>query len=104
MLDCELLDLDTRPNKAGGGYTTTFPAYRALYFANFNGTSGDVDVLTHEAGHAFMAYQCRDFKLLETVWPTYEACEIHSMSMEFSLILGPRASLVRQTTNTTSHT
>lgn len=84
MLDCELLDLDTRPNKAGGGYTTTFPAYRAPFiFANFNGTSGDVDVLTHEAGHAFMAYQCRDFKLLETVWPTYEACEIHSMSMEF---------------------
>ena len=39
--------------------------------------------MTHEAGHAFQAYQSRNARLLEYVWPTYEACEIHSMSMEF---------------------
>jgi M3 family oligoendopeptidase len=84
MVNNELLDLDTKPNKASGGYCTFIPGYKSPFiFSNFNGTSGDVDVLTHEAGHAFMAYRCRDYKLLETIWPTMEACEIHSMSMEF---------------------
>ncbi|MFA6935704.1 MAG: M3 family oligoendopeptidase [Bacilli bacterium] len=84
MVDSELLDLESKPNKAGGGYTTTLDRYHAPFiFANFNGTSGDVDVLTHEVGHAFMAYTCRDVDLLDYSWPTLEACEIHSMSMEF---------------------
>lgn len=84
MVDSELLDLEAKPNKAGGGYCTSFPTYKAPFiFANFNGTSGDVDVLTHEVGHAFMCYCCKDVNLLEYIWPTYEACEIHSMSMEF---------------------
>jgi hypothetical protein len=52
-------------------------------FSNFNGTSDDVDVLTHEAGHAFQVYQSRNIEMPEYVWPTLEACEIHSMSMEF---------------------
>ena len=52
-------------------------------FSNFNGTSGDIDVLTHEAGHAFQVFSSRDIGLSEYNWPTYEACEIHSMSMEF---------------------
>lgn len=84
MCDSELLDLQAKANKASGGYCTSFPTYKAPFiFANFNGTSGDVDVLTHEVGHAFMCYCCKDVPLLEYVWPTYEACEIHSMSMEF---------------------
>ena len=84
MCESELLDLEAKHNKAGGGYCTSFPTYKAPFiFANFNGTSGDVDVLTHEVGHAFMCYCCKDVSLLEYVWPTYEACEIHSMSMEF---------------------
>lgn len=84
MVESELLDLEAKPNKAGGGYCTSFPTYKAPFiFANFNGTSGDVDVLTHEVGHAFMCYCCKDVELLEYIWPTYEACEIHSMSMEF---------------------
>ena len=52
-------------------------------FSNFNGTSGDIDVLTHEAGHAFQVYCSKDYQIPEYHWPTYEACEIHSMSMEF---------------------
>jgi M3 family oligoendopeptidase len=84
MLDEGLMDLETRPGKAGGGYCSWIPKYKAPFiFSNFNGTSGDVDVLTHEAGHAFQGYMSRDFEIPEYVWPTMEAAEIHSMSMEF---------------------
>jgi M3 family oligoendopeptidase len=84
MVEHELLDLITRPNKAGGGYCTYINLHRAPFiFSNFNGTSDDVDVLTHEAGHAFQVYLSRDYEVPEYIWPTLEACEIHSMSMEF---------------------
>ena len=84
MKESELMDLEAKQGKSGGGYCTAFPAYKAPFvFANFNGTSGDVDVLTHEMGHAFMAYEGRNVPLIEQGWPTLEACEIHSMSMEF---------------------
>lgn len=85
MQDNGLMDLETKPNKAGGGYCTLIADYKAPFiFSNFNGTMGDVDVLTHEAGHAFEVYTAS--KLLpvsDVFWPTLEACEIHSMSMEF---------------------
>jgi M3 family oligoendopeptidase len=84
MLEKELMDLTAKKGKAGGGYCTYLNNYQAPFiFANFNGTSGDVDVLTHEAGHAFQIYSSRNFKIPEYYWPTMEACEIHSMSMEF---------------------
>lgn len=73
-----------KKGKAGGGYCTYIENYKAPFiFSNFNGTSGDIDVLTHEAGHAFQVYESRKFEIPEYNWPTYEACEIHSMSMEF---------------------
>ena len=79
-----LLDLLSKKGKMSGGYCTYIPEYKSPYiFANFNGTSHDVDVLTHEAGHAFQVYQSRGYEIPEYLWPTYEACEIHSMSMEF---------------------
>ena len=84
MFDKELIDLLSKEGKAGGGYCTYIPDYQSPFiFANFNGTSGDIDVLTHEAGHAFQVYQSRWIKQPEIVFPTYETCEIHSMSMEF---------------------
>lgn len=84
MLDYELMDLLTKPNKQGGGYMTfLFNFERPFIFSNFNGTSGDIDVLTHEAGHAFQGYRSRWIEYPEILMPTYEACEIHSMSMEF---------------------
>lgn len=84
MLQRELLDLKTRENKATGGYCTSFPAYGVPFiFANFNKTTHDVEVLTHEAGHAFQAYRSRTYDVPEYLWPTAEACEIHSMGMEF---------------------
>lgn len=84
MVDHNLLDLVTKPGKAGGGYCTYLPDFDSPFiFSNFNGTSGDVDVLTHEAGHAFQVFQSRWIETPEVVWPTYESCEIHSMAMEF---------------------
>lgn len=84
MLDNELMDVLAKPGKNSGGFMTSLPDYKVPFiFSNFNGTSGDVDVLTHEAGHAFQGYQSRDIELLSCVMPTSESCEIHSMSMEF---------------------
>ncbi|WP_121609446.1 M3 family oligoendopeptidase [Mesobacillus foraminis] len=84
MINNHLMDLEAKTGKAGGGYCTYVEGYKAPFiFSNFNGTSGDIDVLTHEAGHAFQVYSSRHFEIPEYYWPTYEACEIHSMSMEF---------------------
>jgi M3 family oligoendopeptidase len=80
----DLLDVEAKDGKATGGYCTYIEAHQSPFiFSNFNGTSGDIDVLTHEAGHAFQVYCSRDIGIGEYRWPTYEACEIHSMSMEF---------------------
>ncbi|WP_442599288.1 M3 family oligoendopeptidase [Neobacillus sp. D3-1R] len=84
MQENNLMDLVAKKGKAGGGYCTYIDEYKAPFiFSNFNGTSGDIDVLTHEAGHAFQVYSSRHFEIPEYNWPTFEACEIHSMSMEF---------------------
>ena len=84
MADNDLMDLVSKDGKEGGGYTTYITDYKSPFiFSNFNGTAGDLEVLTHEAGHAFQVYSSRDITIPECLWPTYEACEIHSMSMEF---------------------
>ena len=83
MQEKGMLDLTNRENKSPGGYCTYVDAVKSPFiFSNFNGTSHDVDVLTHEAGHAFQVYSSREL-LPEYRWPTMEAAEIHSMSMEF---------------------
>ncbi|MCL2719315.1 MAG: M3 family oligoendopeptidase [Lachnospiraceae bacterium] len=84
MLESDLFDVLTRPGKSGGGYCATISNYKAPFiFANFNGTSGDIDVLTHEAGHAFAAYLARDLYPSILREYTYETAEVHSMAMEF---------------------
>jgi M3 family oligoendopeptidase len=84
MQDVGLMDLVNRDGKATGGYCTFIDDYKAPFiFSNFNGTSGDIDVLTHEAGHAFQVWLSSRFELPEYHWPTSDAAEIHSMSMEF---------------------
>lgn len=84
MVDGNLMDLKTREGKAGGGFCTSFPTHGVPYvYANFNGTKGDVEVLTHEIGHAFQNYMSREQPIIEYLWPTYESCEIHSMGLEF---------------------
>ena len=84
MKNDELWDLIARPNKEMGGYETVIPEYKSQFiFSNFNGTSGDVDVLTHEAGHAFQTFMARDIRVMDVGCPTMESAEIDSMSMEF---------------------
>ena len=85
MLENEAFDVEARKNKWGGGYCTEFPKFRQPFIlANFNGTSGDVDVVTHEAGHAFNAYLIADNRFaLELECGGMETAETHSMSMEF---------------------
>lgn len=85
MVKYELFDLETKPGKQQGGYCTFISKYKAPFiFSNFNKTSADVDVLTHEAGHAFEAYTAsRRFPLQQQVWSSMEVAEIHSMSMEY---------------------
>lgn len=84
MIDDELMDLLSTKGKQGGGYCTSFQDYKTPFiFANFNGTQHDIEVITHEAGHAFAAYLNRNRVPYECIWPSLEACEVHSMSMEF---------------------
>ena len=84
MMENELLDVLAKEGKAGGGYCTGVADYEVPFiFANFNGTQGDVEVVTHEAGHAFAYWMNRKRVPVEYAWPSMEACEVHSMSMEF---------------------
>lgn len=85
MFDGEMMDVLAKPGKTVGGYCISIPEYGCPFiFANFNGTAGDVDVFTHEAGHAYAFYKAaRGIELSELRSPTAEACEVHSMTMEF---------------------
>ena len=85
MVEHELYDFVTRENKHLGGYMTFLADFKAPFiFSNFNGTSADIDVLTHEAGHAFEGYYAsRRLPLLLQTGSTSEINEIHSMAMEF---------------------
>ena len=42
-----------------------------------------MEVVTHEAGHAFAGFLNRNRVPSSTIWPSLEGCEVHSMSMEF---------------------
>ena len=84
MTERELMDLEAKAGKTSGGYCTYIPNYASPFiFSNFNGTPHDVDVLTHEFGHALQGYLSRNIVPSEYRSPTLESCEIHSMSMEF---------------------
>ena len=84
MMEKEMMDVHSRPGKAMGGYCTgIYEAKMPFIFANFNGTANDVRVISHEAGHAFATYVNRDRIPSESMVPSLEGCEVHSMSMEF---------------------
>ncbi len=98
MCDNELFDVLGRKTKKTGGYMTYIPEHNAPFvFANFNGTSGDADVITHECGHAFQGYISGKDPIREHADITMETAETHSMSMEFftepwmHLLFGSRA-------------
>ncbi|MEO0444478.1 MAG: M3 family oligoendopeptidase [Verrucomicrobiota bacterium] len=84
MIEREAMYLKSRKGKAGGGFCEFLHGFGFPFiFANFNGTRADVDVFTHEMGHAFQSYSSRHLPMSDLVWPTTEACEIHSMGLEF---------------------
>ncbi len=84
MFESDAFDVLPRQGKWTGGYMTSFPLYKQPFiFANFNGTTADVDVITHEAGHAFAYYVGADDMTPELQLGGMETAETHSMSMEF---------------------
>ncbi len=84
MQEAKLMDLKNRERKSPGGFCTSVPTVGLPFiFANFNGTKHDVEVFTHEMGHAYQGYASRNQPLIDYLWPTYESCEIHSMGLEF---------------------
>lgn len=85
MFEMELFDVLAKEGKAPGGYCTDLESYKVPFvFSNFNGTSADVDVLTHEMGHAFAGYTAyRTIPYGLCRMPSMEGAETHSMSMEF---------------------
>ncbi|MFA5449698.1 MAG: M3 family oligoendopeptidase [Clostridia bacterium] len=84
MMQNDAFDVLPREGKWTGGYCTAFPLYNQPFiFANFNGTTADVDVITHEAGHAFAFYAHSPYQLTELEIGGMETAETHSMSMEF---------------------
>lgn len=84
MVQKELLDLSSKKGKRAGGYCSFIEGMKMPFiFSNFNGSSGDVNVLTHEFGHSFQTYMSRDIYPIDIRFPGMEGAEIHSMSMEF---------------------
>lgn len=83
MAEEKLLDLDTRPGKALGGYCSTLALrQRPFIFMNGVGTHDDVQTLLHEAGHAFHVFETAGLPLVWQTDPPLEFCEVASMSME----------------------
>ncbi len=84
MVDHNCLDLVAKPGKAGGGYMDYIAGLKTSFiFANFNGTSADVDTLTHEFGHSLQGFLGGKQDVPAYRNPGMECCEMHSMSMEY---------------------
>ncbi len=82
----KLLDLDSRKNKASGGYSLGLSVTRRPFiFANAVGNHGDVVVLLHEGGHAFHTFEVAGLPYLqqrqEQMVPI-EFAEVASTAME----------------------
>ena len=78
------LDLDSRPGKQPGGYQSSLSEVRQPFiFMNAAGLQRDVEVLLHEAGHAFH-YQAATAAepLVFVQHAPLEFCEVASMGME----------------------
>lgn len=84
LIDNDLMDLYSRNGKATGGFCNSINKYKSPFiFANLNGTNSDIEILTHEAGHAFAGYLCNDIGLMDYFYTTLDASEIQSFGMEF---------------------
>ncbi len=84
MVEHDLMDLKNQPHKAATGYMTDLPSLKAPFvFSVFNGTIGDMQVLSHELGHAFAGYMAMRSQPVSAYYSeSTDIAEIHSMSME----------------------
>lgn len=84
LIDRDLLDLYSRPNKALGGMTYYVPAYASpVIETNFSNIPNDVNVYAHELGHGFQFYSTPPMPAMELFYPTSDTTEVHAMAMEF---------------------
>jgi oligoendopeptidase F len=85
MMDHDLLDLDSRKNKASGAYSVCYNVARLPFiFMSHTNTSLDVAAILHEGGHAFHSFECahlRYHQKAESYVPA-EFAEVASMGME----------------------
>ena len=80
----DLIDLENRKGKGAGAYCTSFSDEgRVAIFCNSTGDESDIKTLTHEMGHAFQGWESQWIEAVDLRWPSADACEIHSMGMEF---------------------
>jgi len=83
MADESLLDLESRPGKAPGGYCTDLSFRgRPFIFMNAVGVPDDVNTLVHEAGHCFHDFATHRLPFTWMRKTGHEAAELASMSME----------------------
>jgi len=86
MIDENLLDLDSRKNKAPGGYNLIYGVSKSPFiFMNNTGTHDDVVTLLHEGGHAFHAFEAGVVPYFHERSENYvpaEFAEVASMAME----------------------
>ncbi len=83
MADEQLLDLESRPGKAPGGYCTDLSFRgRPFIFMNAVGVPDDVNTLVHEAGHCFHDFATHALPFTWQRRSGHEAAELASMSME----------------------
>lgn len=79
-----LIDLEARPNKQAGAFCTSFAdTKKVAILCNSTGDAEDVSTLMHEMGHAFQGSESQRIESVDLRWPTYDACEIHSMGLEY---------------------
>ena len=77
------LDLDSRKNKAPGGFN--YPLHESnvpFIYMNATGNLRDVITMIHEGGHAVHAYLCADLELVDFKETPAEIAELASMTME----------------------
>jgi oligoendopeptidase F len=85
MMDEGLLDLESRKNKAPGGYSLGLHvAHRPFIFMSNTNTPGDVQAMLHEGGHAFHEFERAHVHFYQRgeIYLPAEFAEVASMGME----------------------
>lgn len=85
MMDEDLLDLETRRNKAPGAYSLGLHvAHRPFVFMSNTQTPDDVQTILHEGGHAFHEFERAHVHFYQRgeIYLPAEFAEVASMSME----------------------